>query len=248
MPSHAKRASKDPAYISLVCVVQYAHLVREIRGSPSMGAIFHLANYRHWRDNGRDQVLFAASQEHKDLIASVLCSMSCRLILQISHATHSDPNRGIAYVQSATDTELTTLLDMYQDRAGAQDCVLTAFDGIDVFSIAICLMDEHSRSLMPGRVESNRPLRTCLQILTTISNRFSATRSLLDVLWIFIDLLSGGDTAEISVFRLDQACHKLAVKLPDQAYDQMRAMLMQQANVHNADAWSRGRRETMPSI
>lgn len=206
-----------------------------------MGTVFHLANYKHWKEMSMDRVMSAASPELRENMIQGIFSMSCRLLLQILQISGLDQSGGgFSQLWITADAELNALVDRHQQRAEVEDCILSALDGLDVFSIAIYNV---------GRLQPNQRVRKCLDLLTTISERFSGIRGLRSVLYCFIDLAASNvSNAEVEIFRLSQECRQFGVNLPSRHYSQMKTILMAKAEAQQADSWSRGRRETMPSI
>lgn len=241
MPLPTSRPDSDDLSGSLINAVQYAHLLHEIRRSPSMGTVFHIANYRHWKDLSMDRVVSVASPELRDNMIQGIFSMSCKLLLQMLQTANLEQSGGgLGQLWTMADAELNALIDKHEQRAAMQDCTLSALDGLDVFSIAIYNV---------GRLQPNHRVRKCLDLLTTISERFSGLRGLRGVLYCFIDLATSSvSNAEMDLFRLSQECRQLGVNVPSRHYDQMRTILTAKAETQQADNWSRGRRETMPSI
>jgi len=241
MPTPTSRPDSDDVSGSLINAVQYAHLLHEIRRSPSMGTVFHIANYRHWKDLSMDRVISVASSELRDNMIQGIFSMSCKLLLQILQTASSDQSGGgIGQLWTTADAELNALIDKHEQRAAMQDCTLSALDGLDVISIAIYNV---------GRLQPNQRVRKCLDLLTTISERFSGLRDLRSVLYCFIDLTNSSvSNAELDLFSLSQECRRLGVNVPSRHYNQMKTILTAKAETQQADNWSRSRRETMPSI
>lgn len=225
---------------SLVSTVQYAHLLREIRRSPSMGTVFHLANYKHWKDMSVGRLSTSISPDSKDILVQGLTSMSCKLLLQIMRTADMAHSGNFYHLWSTADTEFDDLIEVYRRRAESQDCVLTALDALDICSITVYSV---------GRSRPKPVLRNCLDLLTTISERFTGIRKLRNILYCFIDLATSQNAlTEVDVFRLNQECQQPGVTVPRGLYNQMQAILMQRLDVHRADNWSRGRRDTLPSM
>jgi hypothetical protein len=206
-----------------------------------MGTVFHIANYRHWKDLSMDRVMSVVSPELRDNMIQGIFSMSCKLLLQILQTASLDQSGGsLGQLWTAADAELNALIDKHEQRAAMQDCTLSALDGLDVFSIAIYNI---------GRLQPNQRVRKCLDLLTTVSERFSGLRGLRSVLYYFIDLVNSSvPNAEMDIFRLSQECRQLGVNIPSRHYNQMKTILTTKAETQQVDNWSRGRRETMPSI
>ena len=241
MPLPNSRQDSDDSLGSLINAVQYAHLLHEIRRTPSMGTVFHLANYRHWKEMSADRVMSAASSELLENMIQGISTMSCRLILQILQSAESDQSGGgVSQLWVTADAELDALIDRHQQRAEMDDCMLSALDGLDVFSIAIYSI---------GRQQSNQSVRRCLDLLTTVSERFSGLRVFRSVLYCFIDLVTNSvSNAEMDIFRLSQECRQLGVNIPPRHHIQMKTILAAKAETRQVDNWNRGRRETMPSM
>jgi hypothetical protein len=206
-----------------------------------MGTVFHIANYRHWKDLSMDRVMSVASPELRDNMIQGIFSMSCKLLLQILQTASLDQSGGgLGQLWTTADAELNALVDKHEQRAAMQDCTLSALDGLDVFSIAIYNI---------GRLQPNQRVRKCLDLLTTVSERFSGLRGLRSALYYFIDLVNSSvSNAEMDIFRLSQECRQLGVNIPSRHYNQMKTILKTKAETQQVDNWSRGRRETMPSI
>lgn len=240
MPLSTSQAAPDESMQSLVSTVQYAHLLREIRRSPNMGTVFHLANYNHWKDMSIGRLSTSMSSTSKEILIQGLTSMSCKLLLQIMRTADMAQSGNFYHLWSTADTEFDDLIEVYRRRAESQDCVLTALDALDICSIIVYSV---------GRSRRSTVLRNWLDLLTAIAERFSGIRKLRNILYCFIDLATSNSTiTEVDVFQLNQECQQPGVTVPRGLYNQMQAILMQRLDVHRADNWSRGRRDTLPSM
>lgn len=206
-----------------------------------MGTVFHIANYKHWKDMSMDRVTSAASSEVRENLIQGISSMSCKLLLQILQTANlNQSGGGFGHLWTTADAELNAMIDKHQQRAETQDCALSALDGLDIFSIAIYNV---------GRLQPDQRVRKCLDLLTTVSERFSGLRGLRSVLYCFIDLASSSlSNAELDLFRLSQECQQVGVNIPPRHYNQMRTIVTAKSETQQGDDWSRARRETMPSI
>jgi len=225
---------------SLINCVQYAHLLREIRRSPSMGSVFHLANYRHWKDASMDRIGAIKAVSAKETMVRGVVAMSSKLILQMLQAGAADPTGSFNHLYITADLEFDTLIDSYQWRAETDNGILTAIEGFHVFSIAIYNI---------SRRNSDYRLRKCTDILTTISQRFSGIRGLRNALYRFNDLVTDDRmSAELKILQLDHELQRLDVTVPTRHHNHMRSILVQLAEDQQPVPQGRGRRETLPSI
>jgi hypothetical protein len=224
----------------LINCVQYAHLLREICRSPSMGSVFHLANYRHWKDVSMDRISAIKAVNLKETMVHGVTAMSSKLILQMLQAGAADLTGSFNHLYTTADLEFDTLIDSYQRRAEADNGILTAVEGFHVFSIAIYNI---------SRRDSEHRLRKCTDILTTISQRFSGIRSLRNALYRFKDLVTDDRmSAEMKILQLDHELQQLDITVPTRHYNHMRSILVQLAEDQQSVTRGRGRRETLPSI
>ena len=205
----------------LINSVQYAHLLREIRRSPSMGSVFHLANYRHWKDMSMDRINAIKAINVKETMMHGVTAMSSKLVLQMLQAGPADLTGGFNHLHVTAELEFDMLVDIYQRRVEAGDGMLAALEGYHVFSIAVYNI---------SRRRSDHRLRQCIDILTAISQRFSGIRSLRNALYRFIDLAADEQTnAEMKVIQLDHELQQLDGNVSSRHQDHMRSILIQLA-------------------
>lgn len=205
----------------LINSVQYAHLLREIRRSPSMGSVFHLANYRHWKDMSMDRINAIKAISVKETMMHGVTAMSSKLVLQMLQAGPADLTGGFNHLHVTAELEFDMLVDIYQRRVEADNGMLTALEGYHVFSIAVYNI---------SRRRSDHRLRQCIDILTAISQRFSGIRSLRNALYRFIDLAADEQTnAEMKVIQLDHELQQLDGNVSSRHQDHMRSILIQLA-------------------
>ena len=205
----------------LINSVQYAHLLREIRRSPSMGSVFHLANYRHWKDMSMDRINAIKAINVKETMMHGVTAMSSKLVLQMLQAGPADLTGGFNHLHVTAELEFDMLVDIYQRRVEADNGMLTALEGYHVFSIAVYNI---------SRRRSDHRLRQCIDILTAISQRFSGIRSLRNALYRFIDLAADERTnAEMKVIQLDHELQQLDGNVSSRHQDHMRSILIQLA-------------------
>ena len=205
----------------LINSVQYAHLLREIRRSPSMGSVFHLANYRHWKDMSMDRINAIKAINVKETMMHGVTAMSSKLVLQMLQAGPADLTGGFNHLHVTAELEFDMLVDIYQRRVEADNGMLTALEGYHVFSIAVYNI---------SRRRSDHRLRQCIDILTAISQRFSGIRSLRNALYRFIDLAADEQTnAEMKVIQLDHELQQLGGNVSSRHQDHMRSILIQLA-------------------
>lgn len=191
MPYSTHKATPDSSLNYLINAVQYAHLLREIRRKPSMGIVFHLANYKHWKDMSTERIFLPTELDLRDLMTQALSSISCKIVLQMLRISNNDRSSGIAHLLATADVELITLLNIFQRRSEAQDSVLTALDGYDVFSVGVYLVDQQMQNANSGRFESAQLLRDCLDLLSNISQRFGGIKDLRNALWAKMEYCEG---------------------------------------------------------
>ncbi|KAM0716138.1 hypothetical protein Q7P37_008652 [Cladosporium fusiforme] len=182
MPLSTSRSAPDDSVNFLVNAVQYAHLLREIRRTASMGTVFHLANYKHWKYNCIERTTLATEPDLRQLMMDAISSISCKIVLQIWRVASNKQGGGISHLQTTADVELAELVRILQRRAEAQDGVLTALDGYDLTSIGIYFADRHMEGVNSDQMESEKLLRDCLDLLSDISQRFSGMKDLRDML------------------------------------------------------------------
>lgn len=250
MPYQSGKGVHDHSMDLLINVVQYAHLLREIRRTSSMGIVFHLANYRHWKDMSAERLAVIAAPDSRELVSQAVSSASCKVLLQILQTANNDMAAGYSSLCMTADAEFGAFINLLRQRSELQDCMLTAFNGIDVFSIGIYLVDRSVSGNEAVGLRPNSSIRPCLEILTTISEHFVGIRSLRDVLSLFSDLVSDcGPNTEVDMFRLDQECQKPGSTISSKHRLHMRTILMRNAQKRlSADNWRQSRRETLPNI
>lgn len=224
----------------LINSVQYAHLLREIRRSPSMGSVFHLANHRHWKDMSMDRINAIKDVNVKEIMLHGVIAMSSKLVLQMLQAGPADLTGSFNHLHVTSELEFDLLINIYQRRAEADNGTLTALEGYHVFSIAVYNV---------SRRRSENRLRQCIDILTAISQRFSGIRSLRNALYRFIDLAANDRmNAEMKILQLDHELQQLDGTVTSRHQNHMRSILIQLAEDQQATTRGHGRRETMPSI
>jgi hypothetical protein len=159
--------------------------------------------------------------------------MSCKLILQMLKAAASSQVGISADLHTTADIELENLIMAYKRVTEKQSRVLTAFDGIDIVNICIYMVDRHVCNADSSRLHTNPRIRTCLVLCSTISERFSGMKQLLEILWGFIDSASSNSTdVDTDVLRLTQQHHDSGVSLPRSSFDQMCAVLGRRRTGH----------------
>ena len=240
MPSNLYQGTVEDPMGPLIISVQFAHLLREIHRSPSMGSVFHLANHRHWKDMAMDRISATIAGNCKETMILGVTAMSSKLILQMLRAGAADVTGSFNHLHTTAELEFNMLIDIYQRLAEADDGILSAFEGFHVFSIAVYSI---------SRRHSDHHLRRCIDILTATSQRFSGVRSLRNALYRFIDLATDDRTnADLKILQLDHELQQLGVTIPAKNLNHMRSILIQLAEDQQSITGGRGRRETMPSI
>ena len=240
MPSTSYQGTAEDPMGLLINSVQYAHLLREMRRSPSMGSVFHLANHRHWKDMSMDRLNTIKSANVKETLVRGVAAMSSKLVLQMLQAGAADLTGSFNHLHITAELEFDALIDIYQRRAETDSGILTALEGYHVFSIAVYNI---------SRRRSDRHLRQCIDILTAISQRFSGIRTLRNALYRFIDIAADDRmNAAMRVLQLDHELQQLDSTIPARHHNQMKLILMQLAEDQHSIARGHSRRETMPSI
>lgn len=221
----------------LINAVQCAHLLHEIRRKSTMGTIFHVANYAHWKEMKTERLSLPVELQLKDLVSHSILAMSGKLILQMLRATESNQNSGLAHLHATADAELEALLSAHKKMVDEESRVLTALDGIDIFSVCIYMVDRHVRNAGPARLHTNPTVRTCLTLCSAISERFSGMKQMLEMLWLFIDLASSNSSdVEADMLRLMQQHQTSGTSLPGNSLGQMRSVLMRRSESCHASA------------
>jgi hypothetical protein len=224
----------------LINSVQYAHLLREMRRSPSMGSVFHLANHRHWKDMSMDRLNTIKAANVRETLVHGVAAMSSKLVLQMLQAGATDLTGSFNHLHITAELEFDALIDIYQQRAEADDGILTALEGYHVFSIAVYNI---------SRRRPDRLLRQCIDILTAISQHFSGIRTLRNALYRFVDLVRDDRmNAEMKMLQLDHELQQLEGTIPARHHNHMRSILIQLTEDQHSITRGHGRRETMPSI
>jgi hypothetical protein len=108
-------------------------------------------------------------------------TMSCKLILQMLKAAASSQVGISADLNTTADIELENLIMAYKRVTEKQSRVLTAFDSIDIVNIYIYMVDRHVCNADSSRLHTNPRIRTCLVLCSTISERFSGMKQLLEI-------------------------------------------------------------------
>jgi hypothetical protein len=234
MPHYSTRSPTNQPDAFLINAVQYAHLLHEMRRKSTMGTVFHLANYAHWKEMNIERLSLPMELQLKELVSHSMSSMSCKLVLQMLKAAVSSQGTGLAQLYTTADAELESLIIAHQRVAEKQSRILTAFDGIDIFQICIHMVDRQVCNADHTRLYTNPMVRLCLLLCTNISERYSGVKQLLEMLWLFIDLASGDSSnVEADVLRLTQQYHMAGASLPGSSFDHMRAILMRRAGSHS---------------
>lgn len=156
-----------------------------------MGIVFHLANYKHWKDMSTERITLATEPDLREVSMQALSSISCKIVLQILRISDSERSSGISHLQATADAELTALVNIFQRRAEAQESVLTALDGYDIFSIGVYFSERHMQDSNLDQLGSTQLGRDCLNLLSDISQRFSGIKHLRNALWNKIQISEG---------------------------------------------------------
>ena len=239
MPSTSYQGTAEDPMGLLINSVQYAHLLREMRRSPNMGSVFHLANHRHWKDMSMDRLNTIKAANAKETLVRGVAAMSSKLVLQMLQAGATDLTGSFNHLHITAELEFDALIDNYQQRAEADNGIINALEGYHVFSIAVYNIS-HRR---PDRL-----LRQCIDILTVISQRFSGIKTLRNALYRFLDLVKDDRmNAEMKVLQLDHELQQLDGTVTSRHHNHMRSILIQLAEDQQAMTRGHGRRETMPS-
>lgn len=183
MPLSTNKTAADSSVNCLINAVQYAHLLREIRRKPSMGTVFHLANYKHWKDMSTERLTLPADPDLREITMMAFSSMSCKIILQILKNASKDRGGLTSHLQTTADAEFTALVNNFRQKAETKNGALAALDGYDLFSVGLYLSDQRVQDTSPGRWEPSRLIRDCLDLLSIISQRFEGMKDLRDLLW-----------------------------------------------------------------
>jgi hypothetical protein len=233
MPLNAARSATSHSDAFLASAVQWAHLLREVRRKPSMGMVFHFANYAHWKEMNAERVSLPADPQLKELVSQLTLCMSCKLVLQMLKATASNQSGGSTNLHTTSEIELESLIMVQKRVAEKHSRVLTAFDGIDIVTICIYMVDRHVCNADPARLHTSPGIRTCLALCSTIAERFAGVKQSMEMLWLFIDLASGNSTdLDGDLQRLTQQHHNSGTSLPRSNFAQMRAILLRRARDH----------------
>lgn len=234
MPLYAGRSPTSNSDAFLAGAVQCAHLLRDMRRKSTMGTVFHLANYAHWKEMNAERVPLPVDSQLRELVSQLISSMSCKLVLQMLKAAASSQTGGSAHLHTTADIELESLVMAHKKVADDHRRVLTAFDGIDIIAICIYMVDRHVCNGDPARLYANPGVRACLALLSTISERHFGMKTLLETLWLFIDLTSSNNPTDVEgdVLRLTQQNHNSGTSLPASSFDQMRAILLRRPGGH----------------
>lgn len=233
MPLYAARSPTSHSDTFLTSAVQCAHLLRDTRRKSTMGTVFHLANYAHWKEMNADRVPLPVEPQLKELVSQLVSSMSCKLVLQMVKAAASSQSGGSTHLYATAEIELENLIKAHKRVAESHSRVLTAFDGIDIATICIYMVDRHICTADPARLHTNPTIRACLALCSTISERFSGMKQLLEMLWLFIDLASSNSPdVDGDVLRLTQQHHNSGTSLPGRSFDQMRTILLRRSGSH----------------
>jgi hypothetical protein len=236
MPLNAARSATSQSDAFLASAVQWAHLLRDVRRKPTMGTVFHFANYAHWKEMNAERVPLPAEPRLKDLVSQLTLCMSSKLILQMLKAATSSQSGGSTNLHTTAEIELESLIMAHKTVTESHSRVLTAFDGIDIVAICIHMVERHVCNADPARLHTNPGIRTCLTLCATIAERFSGLKQSLDILWLFIDLASSNSTdLDGDLQRLTQQHHKSGTSLPRGNFDHMRTILLRRAGVHAND-------------
>ena len=240
MPSTSCQGTAEDPIGLLINSVQYAHLLREMRRSPSMGSVFHLANHRHWKDMSMDRLNTIKTANVKETLVRGVAAMSSKLVLQMLQAGAADLTGSFNHLHITAELEFDALVDIYQQRAEADNGILTALEGYHVFSIAVYNI---------SRRRPDRLLRQCIDILTAISQRYFGIKTLRNALYRFVDLVKDDRmNAEMKVLQLDHELQQLDGTMPARHHSHMRSILIQLAEQQHSTTRGHGRRETVPSI
>lgn len=168
-------------------------LLQDIRRHPSKGIIFHWSNYKHWREtapvSSKDDSSAAKwFREHQ------YPRSSCRgllAILQVSSTLQS--THELVMILEPSSAIIGAYFMALDQQAKTQAGAFSSIDGVEVFAAAIGLVYiiqlRTSATLLTAQPESAPQIllsiQRPLQLLTRISDRFTALRSLGEVLQAF---------------------------------------------------------------
>jgi hypothetical protein len=233
MPLNVARLATSHSDAFLTTAVQWAHLLREVRRKPTMGMVFHFANYAHWKEMSAERHPLPAEPQLKELVSQLTLCMSCKLLLQMLKAAASNQSGGSTNLHTTSGIELESLITAQKRAAENHSRVLTAFDGIEIVAMCIYMVERHVCNADPARLHTIPGIRTCLALCSTIAERFSGMKQSLEMLWLFIDLASSNSTdLDGDLQRLTQQHHKSGTSLPRSSFDQMRTILLSRAGGH----------------
>ena len=167
--------------------------------------------------------------------------MSSKILLQMLRSGDSKQDSGTVHLWAAASTELETLTTVLQCFSDTQHHVLTTYEGIDVFAIGVFAARQYIRNRQPGELELPSLVRRCLMLLGVIANRFSGIRALQDALEVFVDILShDGIDIEADMLRLGNESCKPGTCVPRGIFDQMKAAIVRNHELHAVDNWANG--------
>lgn len=233
IPQYSTKSPANQSDAFLINAVQYAHLLHEMRSKSTMGTVFHLANYAHWKEMRVERLSLPIEPQLNELVSHSMASMSCKLVLQILKAAASSQGPGLAQLYTTVGAELESLISAHQRVVEKQSRVLNAFDGIDIFQVCIHTVDRQVCNADHARLHTNSTIRLCLTLCTSISERYSGVKPLLEMLWLLIDLASSDlSDVEADVLRLTQQYRVAGASIPGSSFDHMRAILMRRAGNH----------------
>lgn len=247
MPHYATKPAGNSLDMFFVNAVQYAHLLHEIRRKSSMSVVFHLANVSHWMEMKTERLDPPVDIQTRDLASLSMSSLSCKLLLQIVRYSAVNQSTGLTHLYATADIELESLIATHKRMADTQSRAPTAFEGLDIFSICIYMVGRCVQKMGHSHLHTDPVIRTCLRLMSIISERLHGVQQLLDVLWLFIDLASNdGTDVEADILRLTRQYHDSDSNLPRSHLEQMRLILVRRAEGIATDEWARIRRGTLP--
>lgn len=178
-----------PLYESLA--IESAQILRQIRKTPSMGSVFHVANHQHWKDMVEEAVVASISPPAAPVLHQIDRS-SCLMCLQVIQSAEAHNGNGFpSHLYSYAASEFEMYLGKIQQLAGPQsESAFMWLDGCQVFSVGICCVGFwlHGKLDLGQQGSTQQMLRQCLQLLTAISNIFEGLGYMRDLLWRTHDL------------------------------------------------------------
>lgn len=180
-PPRSPRSSTDDSADSISRhLVQHAQILRAIRKEPGTDILCSFVNLRHWKETLPPQPAIPPLQQ------SYLYTLGfIELLKTLAHPEDPDCKTII----HPAEQEFCTFLDLFEAQLTTHSSAPAALDGHHVFAIGVVLTSR-LRMTDENSFPQLQHISQCVNILTMLSTRYTAVRSLRDVLAELVNIVT----------------------------------------------------------